>query len=99
MTGTCETCGCVVELTKHHLIPQVVCRNKYKKAKNDSDNFAWICRTCHDQIHALFSEQELRDRFNTVESLLSDERFAKFVSWKKRHPDFSGSSKLSNRLR
>lgn len=96
--GICETCGLERDLTKHHLIPQHVSRSaKYSKdLKTDESNFLWICGECHSQIHALHTDQELRDMFFTKELLLADEKFGKFVRWRMKHPDFSGSSKMSN---
>ena len=34
----CQMCGIECELTKHHLIPQVKCKNKYKEIKNEDSN-------------------------------------------------------------
>ena len=95
----CATCGCSGPLTLHHLIPQVKCHNKYKEVKDDPKNHIMICRPCHDQIHALWTENQLRDCYNTLEKLLTDPRFKKFVEWKKKHPEFKGSSKMSNNKR
>ena len=99
MTGKCQTCGCDCELTKHHLVPVSRCKNKYKQIKEDASNHIWICRQCYDAIHASYSEQELRDMYSTLDSLLSAPEFAKFVAWKKKHPEFDGHSKMSNRRR
>ena len=99
MTGKCQTCGCDCELTKHHLVPVSKCKNKYKQVKEDASNHIWICRQCHDAIHASYSEQELRDMYYTLDALLSAPEFAKFVAWKKKHPEFDGHSKMSNRRR
>ena len=93
----CELCGCVCECTKHHLVPKVRAKNKYKEIKEDPSNIIWICRSCHDQIHALFSENELRDLYNTKDKLLESEEMQKFIKWKKKHPDFNGHSKMSNK--
>lgn len=97
MTGRCETCGCEAELTKHHLVPVAKAKNKYKAVKEDPSNHIWICRSCHDQIHALYDETELRDLYSTREKLLEATEFKKYVSWKAKHPDFSGHSKMSNK--
>ena len=79
-------CGCEVDnLTKHHLIPQSKCKNKYKEIKEVESNHIWICRQCHDTIHAYFSNQELKDLYNTKELLLSNDKIKKFVDWKKKH--------------
>ena len=96
MRGKCQTCGCECDLTKHHLVPRVKCHNKYKAVEHEESNFIWICRSCHDQIHALYDENTLRDRYSTLELLLADERFGKFVAWKKKHADFKGHAKRSN---
>lgn len=93
----CELCGCESDLTKHHLIPKLRAKNKYKEIKEDPSNLIWICRSCHDQIHAIWTENELRDLYNTKEKLLDAPEMQKFVTWKKRHPDFKGHSKMSNK--
>ena len=101
MTGKCELCGIETNLTLHHLVPRVKCHSaKYdNKLKNDESNHIMICNECHSQIHAMFSENELRDFYNTKEKLLENENFNKFVKWRIKHPDFKGSSKMSNRRR
>ena len=97
--GRCELCGCEAELTKHHLVPKLKAKNKYREARDDESNLIWICRPCHDQVHALYSESELRDLYPTKEKLLAAEGMARFVEWRRKHPDFSGHSKLSGRRR
>lgn len=93
----CELCGCECETTKHHLIPASRLKNKYKNIKNDDEsNFIWICRQCHDHIHATYDNSYLRDFLNTKELLMDDEKIMKFVEWKKKHPDFKGHAKMSN---
>ena len=92
---TCAACGCEGPLTLHHLVPQVKCHNKYKDTKDDPSNHVMLCRSCHDQIHALWSENELRDSYSTLEKLMAAPEFKKFVDWKKKHPDFKGHSKMS----
>lgn len=95
-TDKCEICGLEVPLTKHHLIPVSQSRHKNKYLKNDESNFLWICEECHSQIHALFTNQELKDLYNTKELLLSNPKFKKYVEWRIKHPDFNGTSKMSN---
>lgn len=92
----CELCGVECECTKHHLIPTSRAKNKYKSTKTDEFNFLWVCRQCHDAIHATFGNSELRDLYNTKEKLLESSEIQKFVSWRKKHLDFNGHSKMSN---
>lgn len=97
MKTKCEICGIETKLTKHHLIPRVKCHNKYKKIENDESNFIMICNECHRTIHAYFSETELRDKFNTIERLMSNEKFAAYVNWRHKHPNYQfNSTKMSN---
>jgi len=94
----CQLCGLEEKLTKHHLIPQNVSRsNKYPKSlKTDESNFLMVCSECHSHIHALYTNQQLRDLYFTKEKLLESEEFGKYVCWRIKHPDFKGSSKMSN---
>ena len=98
-TDSCEICGLECSTTKHHLCPQQVSRHKNKYLKTDEGNFLWICTECHSQIHALFSNQELKELYDTKEKLLAEPRFRKFVEWRKKHPDFKGSSKMAKERR
>lgn len=97
MSGKCELCGIECDLTRHHLIPKLRAKNKYKDIKEDPSNLLWICRSCHDHIHASFSENELRDQYFTKELLLSAPEMQKFIKWKIKHPDFIGHAKMSNK--
>ena len=95
----CELCGNECKLTVHHLIPQAQSRHKNKYLKTDEGNFLWICTECHSQIHALFSNYELKTIYNTKEALLSEPRMHKFVEWRRKHPEFKGSSKMAKERR
>ena len=91
----CEICGASEKLTKHHLVPQLKCRKGNSHLKNDEGNFLWICDLCHRTIHAYFSENELRDNLNTKDKLLQNERYSKYVEWRRKHLNFrSNSTKL-----
>ena len=94
----CQICGSEEPLEKHHLVPQVKCKKKrMKDVREDPSNHVYICPTCHRTIHAYFDECELKYTYNTLEALLGNEKFAKYVEWKKKHPEFSSNStKMSN---
>jgi 5-methylcytosine-specific restriction protein A len=73
---TCALCGRdVAALTEHHLTP----RSKLKAGETTPT--IYICSACHRQIHALFSNQQLHDEFNSVERLRDEPRMARFISW------------------
>ena len=97
--GKCELCGFEGKVQKHHLIPQRVSRHRNRHLRQDPSNQIPVCDVCHRTIHAYYSEDELRDRLNTAESLVADERFAAYLKWRRRHMDFSSNSTKMSRSR
>jgi hypothetical protein len=63
------------KLSDHHLIPKSRCKSRAEEITVP------ICTDCHDAVHHLFSNKQLEKDYNTVESLLGDERFSKHVKW------------------
>lgn len=47
------------ELTKHHFVP---------KSRGGRET-GLLCRPCHAQVHALYTEKELEAEFGTIEQL------------------------------
>ena len=71
----------------HHLIPVL----KGGKKKDP------VHKICHSKIHSLWSENELRDTYNTFEAIRADERMQMFVRWvRKKPPEFRDSNKMAN---
>jgi 5-methylcytosine-specific restriction endonuclease McrA len=73
-----------VKLTDHHLFP--VTRHKNKKTKKETTReqrhtTVDACRSCHNQIHTLWTEKELEREWNTVEKLKSSPDMQKFIAW------------------
>jgi hypothetical protein len=78
------------ELTKHHLVP---------KSRNGKITVP-LCRPCHRQIHALFTEKELEENFGTLEALLAAEALAPWIAWiRRRKPTAHVKTKTSKRKR
>lgn len=67
----CAICRRVIETTTHHLTP---------KDRKNSDT-AEICKPCHKQIHAVFTNHELKQDYNTVDALRESERMQSFIAW------------------
>lgn len=67
----CERNMLLQNLTKHHLVPKS-CGGKTTKK---------ICRTCHRQLHALFSNKELEKELNSVEALKENTDIQKYLTW------------------
>jgi hypothetical protein len=66
----------VIYTNRHHFVP----RSKGGKETTD------ICLACHNTIHDLFTNNELRDTYNTPESLQENERFNKYLKWIRKKP-------------
>jgi hypothetical protein len=67
-----------VHLEKHHLKPH----------SKDSKDTIQVCCDCGDQLHILFTNNELRDKYNTVEALRSNERVRGWIKWIRKKPAF-----------
>jgi hypothetical protein len=76
-------------LTKHHLVPKSRGGRVTEK----------ICRTCHRQLHALFSNKEL-ETLNSVEALKENGDFDKYLKWvKNKNPDQYFRGKMTKERR
>jgi len=73
-------------LTKHHLVPKSRGGRTTEK----------ICRTCHRQLHALFTNKQLENELNSVESLKENEDIQKYLKWvSNKNPDKYFRGKLA----
>lgn len=61
---------------EHHLIP---------KCKKGKEKFK-VHVVCHRKIHSMFSENELRDYYNTWESLRENPDMQNFIKWVQKRP-------------
>lgn len=70
---------------RHHLIPLS------RGGKNTET--VLMHKICHDKIHAVFSEMELKRYYHTIERLQQHEAMSKFIRWvNKKEPGFYDSS-------
>lgn len=72
----CVFCDLFTLTRGHHVIP---------KSKN-GNVIVQTCETCESFIHKNWSNNELRDVYNTVESIFKNEKFQKFLKWRRRQP-------------
>lgn len=68
---------------KHHLVPRS--KDPIPKSKGGKVT-VWVCVDCGNQIHRLFTRNELRDTFNTIEALRQDPRIQKWIRWIQKRP-------------
>ncbi|GAB5095820.1 HNH endonuclease [Caballeronia sp. LP006] len=77
---TCALCGRPVPASErdlHHLVPK----------SQGGRQTAVLHRICHRQLHALFTEKELAQRFATIDALMQDEAVRSFVDWVRTKPN------------
>lgn len=58
-------------MEKHHLIP---------KSKGGKETIP-VCIDCGNQLHKLFTLKQMKDKYHTVDILLSDERVQTWIKW------------------
>jgi hypothetical protein len=72
-------------LTRHHLIPRTRHHNRKTRKRFDSEErtgrILMVCRPCHNQIHAILSEKELADHYNSREALIGHPQIQRFARW------------------
>lgn len=84
----CSLCGREVsKLEFHHFYPG-------KKRRKDESGID-VCEQCGDQIHLMFSNTELRTKYNNLQSL--KEAMQSYISWIKDKPESRFSVKVKKR--
>ncbi|WP_283402784.1 hypothetical protein [Halorubrum sp. DM2] len=68
MATTCALCRRVVPDGRID-DPQVVQEHHLRPEERATSPTVMLCRPCHDQVHALFTNAELRETYDTVEAL------------------------------
>jgi len=70
---------------KHHLLP-------ISKGGKGTETVV-LHKICHDKIHAVFTEMELKKHYNTIERLQQNDEIARFIKWvRKREPEYYDKS-------
>ena len=71
MSEGCVFCKREVPTRKHHIIPRC-------KGGRETEP---TCHSCEDFIHKTWTHNELRDTYNTVQTIQVDPRFQRFLKW------------------
>ena len=83
----CALCGrdLAEPCNRHHLIP-------LSKGGRNTPTIL-LHKICHDKIHAVFTEMELKRFYHTMERIQQHEEMAKFIKWiEKKDVNFYDSS-------
>ena len=88
----CELCERSKQhITKHHQIPKSINRISNRIKRNGKIYIIYkgkeyletvsLCGLCHKQIHALFTEKELANKYNTIVKLKANAQVKRFIEW------------------
>ncbi|MCQ4334393.1 hypothetical protein KM295_13090 [Natronomonas sp. F2-12] len=72
--------------------PQVVQRHHLRPEERATSPTVTLCRPCHEQIHAVFTNAELRAEYDTIEALRDADRLRGYIEW------IRGTDKLDIRV-
>ena len=87
---SCVFCKRDIVTREHHIVP---------RCKGGKETVS-ACESCESFLHKTWTHNELRDTYNNVETILSEERFQKFLKWlKKQKPTTLFKSSISNNRR
>jgi hypothetical protein len=82
---SCPLCGRDRPLTKHHLIPATLHKNKWFRKRFTKEELGagvMVCRDCHSAIHKYIpSEKELGRNYNTIGKLKEHRELRKYTKW------------------
>jgi hypothetical protein len=78
-------------ISKHHLIP--------KSRGGKHTDTVLIHNICHQKIHSLFTEKELKEEYHTIDKLTAHEEMQKFIKWvSKKSSNFYQRNKRKKRF-
>jgi 5-methylcytosine-specific restriction protein A len=80
MPTTCALCRRVIP-DERIADPQVVQEHHLWPERRAESPTVMLCRPCHKQIHALFTNEQLREEYDTVESLQQADRLQGYLDW------------------
>lgn len=80
MPTTCALCRRVIP-DERIADPQVVQEHHLRPEERADSPTVMLCRPCHKQVHALFTNEELRADYTTADSLRSADRLQEYLKW------------------
>lgn len=87
--AVCVLCQRNEPLTKHHLIPANLHKNKWFKkrfTKVELQEVIMVCRPCHNAIHRFIPNNKVLAReYDSLDKLLTHEGLIRFVEWRQSH--------------
>ena len=98
MPTTCELCRRTFPdelladpqaVQRHHLVPE---------RRRESPTVT-LCRPCHEQVHATFTNEELREEYDTIDALRGADPLRGYLRWIRKTAKLDVRVATSNRIR
>jgi 5-methylcytosine-specific restriction protein A len=80
MPTTCALCRRVIP-DEEIDDPQAVQQHHLRPEERATSPVVMVCRPCHEQIHAVFTNGELRADYDTIETLRDADRLQTYLEW------------------
>jgi hypothetical protein len=80
MPTTCSLCRRVIPDEKI-ADPQVVQEHHLRPEERATSPTVLLCRPCHEQLHAVFTNAELRADYDTIGALRAADRLEAYLEW------------------
>ncbi|WP_254525599.1 hypothetical protein [Natrinema caseinilyticum] len=80
MPTTCALCRRIVP-DETISDPQVVQKHHLRPEDRAESPTVMLCRPCHKQIHAVFTNEELREDYDTITALRVAGRLQEYLDW------------------
>ncbi len=95
------TCGlCRRQIPNERIAdPQVVQEHHLRPERRAESPTVMLCRPCHKQVHALFTNEELREDYDTVAALREADRLSGYLTWIRRTDKLDIRVSTSNDVR
>lgn len=98
MPTTCALCRRVVP-DETIDDPQAVQEHHLRPEERATSPTVLLCRPCHKQLHAVFTNEELRADYDTIEALRDADRLADYLTWIRGTDKLDIQVTTSNRIR
>lgn len=98
MPTTCQLCRRQIH-DEGVADPQAVQEHHLRPEERAESPTVMLCRPCHEQVHALFTNEELRGSYDTIEALRDADRLQAYVDWIRSTDKLDIDVTTSNRVR
>lgn len=98
MPTACALCRRVIP-DEQIVDPQVVQEHHLRPEERATSPTVMLCRPCHKQIHALFTNEELREDYDTIEALRGAGLLQDYIDWIRKTEKLDIDVTTSNRVR